>query len=156
MSKRLFISSLLLLALAASGHAAETSRAKTQGPITVTADSLIADNKNHTATFEKNVIATTSDMTIYADRMLVYYKEDGGEVTKIEAVGSVKLHKETKVITAQKAVYIAAEEKVILTGEPRAVDGDNVVTGSKMTFFIKDDRSVVENSKVFLKTKKDR
>ncbi|GAB4484976.1 MAG: lipopolysaccharide transport periplasmic protein LptA [Thermodesulfovibrionales bacterium] len=156
MSKRLFISSLLLLALAAAGHAAETSKVKTQGPITVTADSLVADNKNHTAAFEKNVIAKTSDMTIYADTMLVYYREDGGEVTKIEAVGSVKLLKETKVITAQKAVYIAAEEKVILTGEPRAMDGDNVVTGSKMTFFIKDDRSVVENSKVFLKSKKDK
>jgi lipopolysaccharide export system protein LptA len=47
----------------------------------------------------------------------------------------------------------ADEDKVIFTGEPRAVDGENVVTGTKMKFFIKEDRSYVENSKVFLNNK---
>ena len=64
--------------------------------------------------------------------------------------------KDTRVITAQNAVYHADEEKVVFTGEPRAVDGDNMVTGTKMTIYLKDDRSVVEHSKVYLKSKKDK
>ncbi len=44
---------------------------------------------------------------------------------------------------------------MIFTGEPRAVDGENVVTGSVMTYYIGEDRSFVEKSKVFLKSKKE-
>jgi lipopolysaccharide export system protein LptA len=67
----------------------------------------------------------------------------------------VKLYKDTKLITSEKAVYFADEDKVVFTGEPRATDGDNVVTGTTMTYFIGADRSYVEHSKVFLKNKKD-
>jgi lipopolysaccharide export system protein LptA len=131
----------------------EESKAKVKGPITITSESLTADNKAHTALFEKNVIAKTTDMTIHSDWMLVYYKEEGGDVTKIEAKGNVKVHRDTKVITSNEAVYFADEEKVIFTGSPRAVDGENVVSGTKITYFTKDDRSLVENSKVILRNK---
>lgn len=158
MSRRFFIISILFLLFSASGSfSAEQQKAKLRGPVTVTSESLTADNKSHTALFEKNVVAKTSDMTIYADRMLVFYSESGGEITKIEATGEVKLHKDNRVIFARQAVYFADEDKVVFTGEPRAVDGDNVVTGSKMTYFVTEDRSYVEGgSKVFLKNKKDR
>ncbi len=156
MSRRRFISSLIALVLAAGPAFAAEAKPKVQGPITVTSETLTADNAAHTALFERNVVAKTSDITIHADKMLVFYRPDGGEVTKIEATGSVKLVRDARIITAQKAVYFADEEKVVFTGEPRAVDGENMVTGSKMTVFLKDDRSVVENSKVYLKSRKDR
>ncbi|MBI5639236.1 MAG: lipopolysaccharide transport periplasmic protein LptA [Nitrospirae bacterium] len=135
---------------------AEMPKDRVKGPITITSETLTADNKAHTALFERNVIAKTTDMTIHADKMLVFYKEDGGEVTKIEATGNVRLLRETRLITSQQAVYHADEEKVEFLGEPRAVDGENVVTGTKMIYYINEDRSQVENSKVFLKNKKDR
>ncbi len=154
MLKQLLIISLFF-AVSVSATVAEETKEKIKGPITVTSVTLTADNKAHTALFEKNVIAKTTDMTIYADKMLVYYKEDGGEVTQIDATGNVKLLKNGRVITSKKAVYYADGDKVIFTGEPRAVDGENVVTGTKMTYLIKEDRSLVENSKVFLKNKKE-
>lgn len=156
--QRIIISlSLLLLVLLIGGNSlAETSRASVKGPITVTSESLTADNKAHTALFEKNVVVRTPDMTMAADKMLIFYKEDGGEVTKIEATGNVRLIRETRAITAQNAIYYADEDKVVFTGEPKAIDGDNVVTGTKMTYLIKEDRSRVENSRVFLKNKRDK
>jgi hypothetical protein len=36
------------------------------------------------------------------------------------------------------------------------MDGDNVVSGTKITYFIGNDRFHVENSKVILKSKKER
>lgn len=156
MLRRLFIISILILLFAAPFAYSEETKERIRGPITITSASLTADNKAHTALFENNVIAKTTDMSIYADRMLVYYKEDGGEVTKIDAAGNVKVHRDSKVITAQKAVYFADEEKIVFTGEPRAIDGENMITGTKMTFLINEDRSYVENSKVFLKSKKDK
>ena len=156
MLKRLLISSILFLLLPMLSNAAEDQQARIKGPINITSETLTSDNKAHTALFEKNVVAKTTDLTIYSDKMLVYYKEDGGTVTKIEATGNVKVLKESRIITSKSAIYYADEDKVDFTGEPRAMDGDNVVTGTKITYFMDSDRFHVENSKVILKNKKDR
>lgn len=156
MLRRLLIISSFITIISLTTSFAEEAKTQAKGPITVTSETLTSDNKAHTALFEKNVVAKTTDMTMHADRMLVFYKENTGDVTKIEATGNVKLYKNTRVITSQKAVYFAPEDKVVFTGEPKAVDGENMVTGSTMTYYIADDRSFVENSKVFLKNKKEK
>jgi len=154
MSRLLLTGNIFFLILSA-WVAAEQPKEKIRGPITVTSESLTADNKQHTALFENTVIAKTADMTIHADWMLVHYREQGGDVTKIEAKGNVKVYRDAKVITSKEATYFADEEKVVFTGSPRAIDGENVVTGTKIIYFTKDDRSFVENSKVILKNKQD-
>jgi lipopolysaccharide export system protein LptA len=156
MLKQLSIISIFFLFVLAVQANAEIQKANVKGPITITSESLTADNKAHTALFEKNVIAKTTNLTIYADKMLVFYKEDGGDVTKIEATGNVKVLRESRIITSKSATYYAEEEKVVFSGDPRALDGDNVVSGTKITYFMIDDRFLVENSKVILKSKKDR
>jgi lipopolysaccharide export system protein LptA len=156
MLKRSFIISIVIFFLFAPRGFSEEAKPMVRGPITVTSETLTSDNKAHTALFEKNVVAKTADMTICADSMLVFYKEDTGEVTVIEASGNVTLYKNTRVITSAKATYYAAEDKVVFTGEPRAVDGENMITGSEMTYYIAQDRSVVEHSKVYLKNKRER
>lgn len=156
MLKRSFIISAFIFFISALNGFSEEAKPMVKGPITVTSETLTSDNKAHTALFERNVIAKTTDMTIYADRMLVYYKENTGEVTKIEASGNVKLYKNTRLITSHNATYYAVEDKVVFTGEPRAVDGENIIIGSTMTYYIAEDRSHVENSKVYLKNKKEK
>ena len=135
-----------------------TSKARVKGPVTVTSETATADNQAHTALFEKNVIAKTTDMTMYADWMLVYYTDPGGDITKIESKGNVKVLKEDKVITSKEATYYAdAPERIVFTGSPRAFDGQNVVSGTKITYYVDDERSVVEgSSKVIMKNKQDK
>ncbi len=93
-------------------------------------------------------------MTLYSDRMLVYYAEQTGNVTKIDADGNVKLIKKNLVVTSKTAVYFAEEDRAIFTGEPKAVEKGNIVTGTKMTYLMKEERSFVENSRVLLENKK--
>jgi lipopolysaccharide export system protein LptA len=154
MSRQLFISSLLILFIFSTNVFSEEKAQRIKGPITITSEMLIADNKAHTACFERSVVARTTDMTLYADRMLVSYNEDSGDVKMIEAEGNIKLLKGTRAVTSQKAIYYANEEKVIFTGEPHATDGENVVTGEKITYLLHEDRYLVEQSKVFLKKQK--
>ena len=154
MLKRLLIISILL-AFLPTLTGAEDQKARIKGPINITSESLTADNKAHTALFETNVVAKTTDLTIHSDKMLVHYKEDGGTVTKIEATGNVKVFRESRIITSKSAIYYADEEKVVFTGEPRAMDGDNVVSGTKIIYLMGNDRFQVENSKVTLKSNKD-
>jgi lipopolysaccharide export system protein LptA len=129
---------------------------KIEGPIVITSQRLTSDNKAGKAVFEESVVAQTTEMILYADRMIVLYDEEQGDVTKIDAEGNVKVVKDDKVITSQKASYFADTENVVFYGDPRAIEGDNVVTGSTMTYLMAEDRFLVENSKVFLKnTKKE-
>jgi lipopolysaccharide export system protein LptA len=81
--------------------------------------------------------------------MLVHYT-DAGKVTKIEASGHVKLLKGERVITSDEATFLADEEKVIFTGQPKAVEGTTMVTGTKMIYLMREDRSLVEQSRVFM------
>ncbi|MEW6161998.1 MAG: LptA/OstA family protein [Nitrospirota bacterium] len=154
MSRQLFISSLLILFLLSTNVFSEEKTQQIKGPIIITSEMLTADNKAHTALFENSVVARTTDMTLHADRMLVYYNADTGNITKIEAEGGIKLIKGMRTITSKEATYCADGEKIIFTGEPRAVEGENVVTGRKITYLLNEDRFLVEGSKVFLKTRK--
>jgi lipopolysaccharide export system protein LptA len=156
MSRRHFISNLcqcggallLVFLLSSTGLAEETK--KIQGPVVITSQKLTADSKTHSAVFEHSVVARTPDMTIWADLMNVAYDSNTGNVTRIDAQGNVRVMKEKRVITAREATYFSGEEKVVFTGEPRAAEGENVITGKTMTYLMKEDRFIVEGSKVFI------
>jgi lipopolysaccharide export system protein LptA len=136
----------------------DASKSRVKGPVTITSETLTADNQAHTALFEKNVIAKTTDMTMYADWMLVYYTDPGGDITKMESKGNIRIYKENKVMTSEEATYYAdPPERIIFTINPRAFDGENVVTGTKITYYMDDDRSLVEGgSKVIMKNKQEK
>ncbi|MBI5025556.1 MAG: lipopolysaccharide transport periplasmic protein LptA [Nitrospirae bacterium] len=125
-------------------------------PIIITSKTLTADNKTNTAIFEGSVVAKTEDITIYSDKMIVYSDNTRNKITKIEASGNVRAHKKERAIFSKEATYYEEDEKIVFTGEPKAVEGENVVTGTKITYFIKDDRSIVEGSRAFLKKKGER
>lgn len=154
MLRQLFTSSLFIFLILATNVFSEETEKKIKGPIVITSETLTTDNKANTALFEKSVIARTPDMTLHADKMLVYYNQETGNVTKIEAMGNIKVLKGNRVITSKEATYYTDPERVIFTGEPRAIEGENVVTGSKMTYFMDEDRYLVEESKVFLQKKR--
>lgn len=120
-----------------------------QGPVVITADALSADKKNNNAVFEGNVIARNERMTLSADRMKVYYTVDG-RLDRIDAHGKVRLVRDEQVLTSDDAEYFALTQVVIFTGNPRAIEGTNVLTGTKITYQMDEDRIMVESSRVFI------
>lgn len=145
---------LVFFLMTAGIVSAESEVKRIKGPIVITSEKLTADNAAHTALFERSVVARTKEMTVHADKMLVYSNKDSGDVTRIDASGNVQLIKGNRVVTSQEAVYFADEDKVVFTGEPKAVEDGNIITGKKMTYLMNEDRFFVEGSKVFL-TKKE-
>ncbi len=119
-------------------------------PVEITAEKLIADNRAHTAVFEGTVVARQGKITLYADWMKVFYSE-AGDVGKIEAKGNVKLVKEAREITSGEAIYYRKLQKIVFTGNPVATEGNSTISGDRMVYYIADDRSEVENSRVIIK-----
>src|SRR4030067_552097 len=81
-------------------------------------------------------------------------KEDKRDISTIKAIGNVKIVSGEKTATADEAVYYKDEEKVVLNGETQTWEKDDMVTGTKMTIYIKEDRSIVEGSKVIVNPQK--
>jgi len=118
---------------------------------------MIAYGKSQKAIFEKSVVLTRDDMVIRADRMTVFFKKDkpkktedssddsfGQQVDVVEAQGRVIIEKGDVRATSGRAVYYKDEEKVVLTESPVAWQKGTRITGSRMTFYLKEERSVVE------------
>jgi lipopolysaccharide export system protein LptA len=151
-SFRVFLLPLFLLAAFLCQPCEGAEELAGKGPIVITSDMFSAEGKANIAVFEGNVVAKTGDVTLRSDRMTVRYSGEG-RVEEIEAEGRVSLVKGDRVITSGKAVYVEGERKITFTEDPRAAEGDNVITGSRMIYMIDEDRSIVEDSKVFLRQK---
>ena len=146
----LLLAVLLLTPSAAAGEAAPpvlggTGPAPKRGPITISADRLEVDRKAHTATYAGNVVARDSTLTILADRMEFTFDEAMQQVQRVRATGHVRIAEQGgREATADAATYFAREEKMLLEGNARAWQEENVVTGTTMTLYLREDRHVVE------------
>lgn len=147
-----FILSALLIHVTASAATLLGDKGKT--PIIITSETLTADNKKSTAVFEGKVVAKTDEMTMYSDKMTVFYDNTKNKVTKILCAGHVKVRKDERALFSDEAIYLEDEGKIIFTGNPKAVDGENVISGTQIIFYLKDDRAEVQGSRVILQNKK--
>ncbi len=120
------------------------------GPIVITSDTLRADGRKGTATFIGSVVAIGDDLYMTAERMKVFYAAGGGDLDRIEADGSVKLIREGRIITSERAVYEAQGRKMTFTENARVVEDGNVLVGTKITYMIDGDRYDVQDSKIFI------
>jgi lipopolysaccharide export system protein LptA len=65
-------------------------------------------------------------------------------IAKIQAKGNVRIVRGEQTATAQEALYLREEEKIILTGDAKVWEGQNMVSGRQITLFLDEDTSLVE------------
>jgi LPS export ABC transporter protein LptC len=93
---------------------------------------LVVDYEKNIAIFCNNVKVETPDLTIYSDKMLVYFtpkqevakKSEGSAVIpssiqKIISQGNVRIVRGDDTSYSQEAVYTAMDKRIILTGRPQ-------------------------------------
>jgi len=142
--KRILCLICMFMVLVSSAAAGAGAGEKRDGqPITIRSNELQADTKNRTATFIGKVVAKQGDITIFADRLVVRYAEQGGDVETVEAIGNVRIVQENRIGTAQQGVYKTREGKITLSGTPKVVQGKDMITGREITYFVNEERSVV-------------
>ncbi len=112
-------------------------------PITIKSDELKADKKDKTAVFTGHVVARQDDVTIYADKLVIYYGNQENDVDKIEAIGSVRILQTNRVGTGGHAVYENREGKVTLTGNPKVTQDKDSLSGKIIVYYLDEERSEV-------------
>lgn len=129
-------------------------------PIRIEADRLDALNEKRQVIFTGSVVAKQEDKTIKADRMILYYKKEaaaadkapvtrdplrGGDLERIEAKGKVIIILEERTATGDEAVFFQDSQEMILTGNATLREGDNTVSGHKVTVYLNENRGIVES-----------
>jgi lipopolysaccharide export system protein LptA len=145
--------------------------------IVITSNSLVFKNHENTALFEGKVVMTKGNFVMRADQMIVHFAGESSSspssrsgkanaspqvtpadlptfgnrsVSLIDATGNVMMQQGDKKAKSRKAVYHQRDEMLVLTGDPEVWEEGYRVTGSKMTMFLREDRSIVEGSRVVI------
>jgi lipopolysaccharide export system protein LptA len=131
---------------APSGPASPARGARSNSPIVIDADRMEAMKKEGLVIFSGNVVAKQDNSTQSADRMEVYLDDKGERVLRIVSTGNVKIVTEDcRTGTARRAEYYDDEQRLVLIGEAKVWQDENVVTGDEIEILLAEDRSTVKS-----------
>ena len=117
-------------------------------PVTVDAEKMERFGKESLTIFTGNVIARQSNNVQYADRMEVYFDEKEDRILRTVSTGNVRIiTSDCRTGTARRAEYYDLEQRIVLIGNARVWQQDNVVSGETITIYISQDRAVAQAGK---------
>ena len=116
----------------------------------VQAERMTFERQTQTFLFQDRVRVRRCDMTIVCDRLRVYNDDKGQRVERIEFIGNVRMEQGERRVTAERAEYFDAEQKLVLTGNPKAWDiaERNELMGEEIVVFLEEDRLKVKQAHV--------
>jgi len=149
--------------------------------ISITSQKMTVRNQENLMVFEGKVRVTKEDLTINADHLKVYFlsspqgllssdgelknKKDSNndkneknsqvrEVSQMDATGNVTLRQGDKQGKADKAIYYKKDDMIILMGNAEVWEKDYNVKGKRISIYLVEKRSIVEESKVRIENNK--
>lgn len=123
-----------------------------EAPIQIEADHMMSVEGSDSVHFSGNVDARQGEVRIRCDQMTVFYtkvdkkkkKENTNQqVEKLYCNGNVQVTKKDWLGTSEHLVYLKKIRQVILTGHAKAWQGPNMVSGSKIIYYLDQGRSEV-------------
>jgi lipopolysaccharide export system protein LptA len=117
-------------------------------PVTVDAEKMERFGKESLTIFTGNVIARQANNVQYADRMEVYFDEKENRILRTVSTGNVRIiTSDCRTGTARRAEYYDLEQRIVLIGNARVWQQDNVVSGETITIYVSQDRAVAQAGK---------
>jgi lipopolysaccharide export system protein LptA len=124
-------------------------------PIQIEANHMLSVEKTNNVQFSGDVDAKQGDVRIRCDEMTVYYSQaekptgkaekekKSQQVEKLFCDGNVEVTKGEWLGSSQKMIYIKKVKQVTLTGHAKAWQGQNMVSGDKIIYYLDEGRSEV-------------
>jgi lipopolysaccharide export system protein LptA len=150
---------LAAAALAAAG-AAGAQLSNKKGPIDLTGDSMDVRDQEHLVVWKGRVEALQDGNRMRTDLLNIYYKSaakvagapktasmpgaDFGDIDHMEAIGNVYFVTPTEIARGDKAVYTAATQTIVITGDVVLTRGEDVGRGSRLVIDLANNHSTLE------------
>lgn len=122
----------------------------------ITSEHMTYESKIRTFIFEEKVVVHRCTMVMTCDRLQVIKGANEQNMERIIATGHVQFQQGTRHAVAERADYFDAEQKLILSGSPRAWDTSeqNELTGEEMVIFLQEDKLLVKQARVLFPPQK--
>ncbi|MDA8112716.1 MAG: hypothetical protein M0T83_09705, partial [Nitrospiraceae bacterium] len=158
---------LILLTKEALGSAPPKVKKEPKAPVAmvVRADHMLARNIENEITFSGHVHLVKGTLRLTSDDLVVFLKKAGKGKTLMEqskggssgqrvetmvATGHVVIHTPHRVAYAGKAVYVQAAHLFVLTEEPVVIQNGDRMSGERITFFTRLNKSVIQGHSLML------
>ncbi len=145
---------------------------KPEYPLHISAAQMEADQAQQLIVFKGQVKADYGDSTLYADKLLIFYKPKekgqaasapaakgqeasptsplgglgGDKIDRIEAWGNVRYVQGDRVATGEKAIFYKDKDQIVLLGNPQIWRGEDHLKGSRVTLNLATKKVDVESS----------
>jgi lipopolysaccharide export system protein LptA len=134
------------------------------GPIDISADNFALDNNQKVATYKGKVELLQDQNRLRTDQLNIYFGSapqnsggqtaganplggaNWGDVDRLEAVGNVYFVTPTQTVRGDKAVYTKATDTLVVTGTVVALQGENVMKGSRLVVRVATGQTTMEGA----------
>jgi len=113
-------------------------------PIYITSDWMEFDQNKNTITYKGRVVTVQGEMTVRSETLTADYNPDMKQIKQIIAEGKVNATQGDRVATGDKLVFDDSAKTVTLTGNPIMRQGNSQISGSRVIYFVEQDRAVAE------------
>ena len=113
-------------------------------PIYITSDWMEVDQKKNTIVYKGRVVAIQSEMTMRSEILTAVYDPEMKQMKQIIAEGKVNATQGNRVATGDRAIFDENAKTVTLTGNPVMRQGNSQISGSRIIYYIEQDRAVAE------------
>ncbi|GAD59776.1 lipopolysaccharide transport periplasmic protein lpta [Brevundimonas abyssalis TAR-001] len=145
-----------VLAVSGLATAGWTQISRSSDPFMINADDVEFDEQRGLISYIGRAEAMQSENRLRAGRFDVYYSRSGeqgssavtsmGGLNRIEAIGDVYFVTPEQVVRGDRAVYTAASDTLVVSGDVILRQGDNVMTGSNLSINIGTGRARMEGA----------
>jgi len=118
-----------------------------KGPINIQSDQLSLDYKGKRVLFSGHVHAIQSGSQMICDTLHVNYEQNFKDIKDMTAEHNVRISQGGRWSTSDHAVLDEKLNTVVLTGNPVVHDGQDQITGDRITVYLSTGKSVVEHAR---------
>ncbi len=154
----------LLASTITSAHAEDLkSKFKSTGdlPTNITAQNMRYDANSQRVVFENAVKVRRPDFDLDSNKLTILFKKNSqkpanqeatddplstmgaGDIDQLIAEGKVVMVRDGRTGTCSKVTYYVDKELIVMEGNPVLTEGKNSVSGQKINFYIRENRSEV-------------
>jgi lipopolysaccharide export system protein LptA len=121
-------------------------------PVHIEADKMTSLEKKRAVVFSGDVKVKQGKLLINSDEITVYHAEQGKKKTgatgqpqikKMHAKGHVEIVQDDFVATGDEAEYFSATGKVVVTGNAKIIQNNNMVTGHRVEMDLNEGSTVI-------------
>jgi lipopolysaccharide transport protein LptA len=121
-----------------------------KGPTKIDSDKFQLDYNQKIATYIGHVKVAQPNGTMTSDKLKVTFGENMHDIKMAYADGNVRISQGDRWATGDHAVLNQTAQTVVLTGSPVVHDGEDQITGSKITVYLKTGQSVVDHARTVI------